>query len=706
MALEIVAGTPGLWRDPEWKPGTLGAPATPGVYALIIGASAYPHLSGGDKQVPDTFGMGQLFSSASTAAALFEWLRWDFRCKELPLVWCQLLLSPNAEEKARLDAEGLRHYGPADNDGMRKAIQHWTGNVPAQAPAAQRSRTLFFFSGHGVLSNWRSLLLPSDYLDPCFGAPQLENCISTRELKEWMWQSPVLEHLALIDACQNEFSPLASKGATANSCFPIQLPGGSVPRTAAALASTSPNAVAYQAATRPYTFFGEAVLEALRGIAGGNDARVEFRELADYVKPRVNVLLKEAGGATLEQAARLSCEGDDSMLITELAPPIVHAVTANGPPSSPTLSGLEAVRRASTAMVAGQRRFAPATATVLEASDARFDPAHTVREPIALTTLLRNFDEIRRRFGHEYASHPWRDGMALYALNDGRRIESDGSMVGVVQRNDASSLVQVDLALAPRSGGVLLVFEGIGYVQRERLAVALPTDTKGSVPIRLSLAFGPKLIKLEARLGPSSNNPHYQYLWELTREADLGSLSQVAARANPDRLKQAARDSSRDQTAATAGILLLARASRIGDVMDWTRNLMQWFPDIADGAVLWAESLRVALDCGEPKPFGIEDPLSEMARALETLEQRGMPFFADNLELTESLLRYVLRRLPVAARGEVLLEVQRRLERLFDVAMPSGHFIAMAGLPRPAWLGDGGALSVTELLGLLGRGST
>ena len=49
MALEIVAGTPGLWRDPEWKPGT------PGMYALVVGASAYPHLNGGTKPAPDTF---------------------------------------------------------------------------------------------------------------------------------------------------------------------------------------------------------------------------------------------------------------------------------------------------------------------------------------------------------------------------------------------------------------------------------------------------------------------------------------------------------------------------------------------------------------------------------------------------------------------------------------------------------------------------
>ena len=57
----------------------------------------------------------------------------------------------------------------------------------------------------------------------------------------------------------------------------------------------------------------------------------------------------------------------------------------------------------------------------------------------------------------------------------------------------------------------------------------------------------------------------------------------------------AARDKLRYPTAATAGMLLLARAGTLAQVGDWTRNLMQWFPALPDAAVLWAESLRSAL---------------------------------------------------------------------------------------------------------------
>ena len=711
MALQIVAGTPGLWRAPAWKLDM------PGLYALVVGASHYPYLKGGGLDAGESFGMGQLVSSAGTAAEMFEWLRDGFGHRDLPVVWCQLLLAPSDKEKAALDLRGLSHYAAPTHANLSQAIDRWTGSVPAGGAAADRSRTFFFYSGHGVQTNWYPVLLPSDYLDPSLGRPKLENCIGVADLLMWMDRNPVAEHLALIDACRNEFPPLAAKGSTANTSFPANAPGGRGPRTAASLSSTSPNAVAFQLPGRPRTFFGEAVLEALKsGVSGGDDARLVFRELVDYVKPRINALLQEVQpGTTLDQTARQRFEGDDGMVVTEAA--------AAAPPATRSGGALETLRNNRTlgepSVPARVPVRAPATVTVMQAVAGRFDAALAVAEPIALDQMRADFNEIHRRFGHEYASHPWRDGLALHALSDGAPIAADGSLVRGVQRNASSSLIELDLVMAPRSGGVLLVFEGAQYVQRERLAVALPTDQSGSVPIRLSLAFGPiggseppKLQSLQARLGSSEQNPHYRYLWELTREADLGSLAQAVARADPARLKRAAEDKVNGQAAAVAGMLLLARAGRIGDVGNWTRNLMRMFPEVPDGAVLWAESLRNAMEQGQSAPFGVSAPVDEMAAALLQLGEHGMPFFADSLELAERLLRNVLRRLRDDSKRQRLLDIQQTLERLFQSAMPSGHFIALPGLPRPAWLrsGDGageaaaeGALTVPELLVLLGR---
>jgi hypothetical protein len=685
MALEIVTGKPGLWRETGWTRDL------PGVYALVVGVSAYPYLEGGATPAPETYGLGQLLSSATTAARLFDWLRSSFRREKLPVVWCYLMLAPTAEERARFDAEGLAHFAEPTYVNLRSAIQAWTGSVPKDPPASSGSRTLFFFSGHGVQSNRKAVLLPSDYLDNSLGDPDFQNCIGVDDLRDWMEDSPVAEHVALLDACRNEFSPLASKGASAYGVFPTNPPTGAPPLAAASLAATSPNAVAYQMPGHPLTFFGQAVLEALGGSAAGLDARLQFREFVDYVKPRVNVLLRDATGQPLEQAVRPRLEGDD-FVVTEIdltkAPPTRAAASFGMAPVEPSLA-------------------------VQAALGARFDDALEVSDSIPLAALANSFPEAHRRFGHEYATHPWVAGRAeLYSLVDGQPC-SEGATIHRVRRNDASSIVQVDLALDPRRGGVLLVFQDADHVQRERLAVALPTDQYERVPVRLTLAIEhvgsepwPKLQKLEARLGPCDWNPHYGYLWSLAREADLGSLKRAAERADPERLKAAAQDKQAAETAALAGMLLLWRVGRIADVRNWTRNLMRWFPWIPDGAALWAESLRSALAQGDAQPYGVADPVEELLTALEELARRGVPYFGDTLDLVDSLVRHLRRTAVSDERRDRLQQVERWLRRALEVTLPTGHFLVVPGLPRPEAAGGGsGALTVPEILGLLrGRG--
>jgi hypothetical protein len=706
MPLEPVAEKPGLWRDPQWVRGM------PGLYAVVIGVSAYPHLAGGDNPADDTLGLGQLLSSASTAAAVFEWLRRDFLKRELPVVWCQLLLSPTQDELAALQASGLTHYGVPDYLGMHQALQTWAGQVPHKAPANEQSRTLFFFSGHGVQSNRNGILLPCDYLNSDAGEPRLQNCFGTRDLREWMESHPVAEHLALLDACQNELPELGSKGARAHPPFEVVPTDWPVPRTAATLAATSPNSVAYQGAER--TFFGQAVLEALAGRAGNSDDRVTFLELVDYVQPRVNALLHQQDPDNpLLQPLRPNVWGQHGLVVTEFAESEPPGSSGSPPPRRTRGArppGMPAATHPPAAAGPGVRRAtrsapsAPTVPPVLEA-DARFDPALTSAVPVALSALRHDFDRAHHIFGHEHATHPWVSGASLWSLADGSPLDLE---LGEVQRNADSTLVQVDLLLGAMAHGVLLVFEGAGQVQRERLAVALPTDAHGQVPIRLTMAFGavdtqsPMLLqKLDARLGPSARNPHYAYLWELTRHAELGSLRQAAEMADPARLQLAAQHKINGQTAATAGMLLLAQGAALARVQDWPRNLMDWFPWLPDGAVLWAEALRQAVARGEPQPFDVDDPAEAIAQALLTLRERGLPFFAECIELADSLLRHSLRQQPDGPHAAELQALGQWLREVFEVAMPGGHFTVLAASPRPHGMGEGsGALRVEELLGL------
>ena len=71
------------------------------MYAVIVGVSHYPHLSGGaGPPAVNSFDLGQLFTSARTARAVFDWLRTEYRRGGQEPVWCQLLLSPSAAERA------------------------------------------------------------------------------------------------------------------------------------------------------------------------------------------------------------------------------------------------------------------------------------------------------------------------------------------------------------------------------------------------------------------------------------------------------------------------------------------------------------------------------------------------------------------------------------------------------------------------------
>ncbi|MGC3986986.1 MAG: hypothetical protein QM777_20860 [Pseudorhodoferax sp.] len=463
-----------------------------------------------------------------------------------------------------------------------------------------------------------------------------------------------------------------------------------MPRTAASLAATSPGTQAYQVPGQPHTLFGQAVLNAVRG-DGGGDARLEFRELVVAVRNDVNALLKAASQGQLEQAVRPRVEGDDALVVTELpAGPMP-------PPPVPVPGGLPRV---------GAARPRPDAQHALEE---RFDPALAVHDAIAFELLTQDFGEIHRRMGHEYTSHLWREGVHAFGLDDGRPLGT-GLVLQAVARDDPSSQVQVDLELPARAGGVLLVFEGVQHVQRERLAVALPTDANGPVPIRLSLQFGPalpgeppRLLKLQARLGPSAHNPHYQYAWQLLREAEFGSPRKAAERADPERLRAAAQDVPNGQVALAAGMLLQATTGHVEQLQAWTRSLLQRVPELPDAAVLWAASLRHALDLGKKKPFGESAPQAAFVAALASLQQRGLPYFADSLELAERLLRQALRMPLQPGQGAQLRAVQQAIAQLYEVAQPDGQFPVLAGLPRPAALPGQGPLTVAELRAVLGR---
>lgn len=182
-------GCPGLFVNPDWIEGT------PGTFAVVIGVSDYPFLDGGNRQEAgtDTFGLGQLHVSAATAHRFFGWFAERYGFPAAPPARCWLLLSPTGQELATFGVGLVEDFGAAQAtlDNCELALAWWNETMRRlPKSAADRSRGLFFFSGHG-LEVWqdRQILLPSDYLAPPGRA--VNDAISTANLRKGLASSPV-----------------------------------------------------------------------------------------------------------------------------------------------------------------------------------------------------------------------------------------------------------------------------------------------------------------------------------------------------------------------------------------------------------------------------------------------------------------------------------------------------------------------------------
>jgi hypothetical protein len=697
MTIEPVAGTPGLWQAPGWSPGM------PGLYAIVVGASAYPWLHGGDRWRHDhaDYGLGQLVSSAATAAALFEWLRDGYIVDGRPLVWAGLLLSPTQAEAAEFAADGLTHFAPATYESLRHFILRWTGNMPRDKAPAQQSRSLFFFSGHGLQKNWDALILPSDYLSQELGQADTLACISVEELSRWLHRNPVAEHLLLVDACRNEASPLYEVPGTAHSFLPGLPAKLGAPRVVGVYQATAPNSQAYQLPHSSATIFGQAVLRGLVQAArpDGGDLVVDFADLVKFVQPAVKQALSPPllDPPLPEPALRPYAQ---PLILNRLQAP-AHALL-QPPPVAPEPADLPA----------------PLAAAVESASVAamRSSALHNLRTPLptarASLAAFDNFSDAHNLFQSERLTEFWIEGrFRLLDLGSGKEIPKPEVPIQVSQSRETSE-VWLELALPPRPGPVVAVFDAPDQVSRGRLALPMPCDPHLGMPMDIGLRFlraedGRRtLVGLTGRLGDPARMADqlheesakaYGYLWEINRRARFGSLADVAAEASQDELERVLFGKLQHPTAAISAALLLARSGHLTHRPDWVVNLLQWHEQFADGPVLAAEMLRATAQ----SPRHPETLLAILA-LLEKMRQRGAPLFAGALDYAWSLLDGVTQNadtLPEAAKAPARLQVlEQYLRRLRNISMPAGQFVVLAGLPRPDWAAGAGTLSLNEML--------
>lgn len=647
MPIEAVLNTPGLWRAANWKQGDAG------LYAVVIGVSRYRHMKGGDAPATETYGFEQLISSATTAASVFEWLQRRYQRENLPLVWCYLLLAPQDDERPAVDEITNRHYAEPTFRAINDAVDAWTTALPEKAPECTKSRTFFFFSGHGVQACQEPLMLPADYLRP--SAKALQECASVHELRQWMETHCVAEHFALIDACRNEFEPLAKKKRPAATVFPeSDSLAGSI--TAATLQATSANRVAYQLRGEPMTCFGTALLEGLTGSARDSaSSDIEFNSLVAYVGPRVNQLLVREDNNLDQPVKPWIAGGRPPLVVTELA----ASAPLRTAPTSPT------------------------TPPPPPDADPRFKIARSARPTHSLRELRDSFALAHEVMGHEYATAVLQSSLQVVSLEDDTEL---GTLVRRSQRNEDSSLVELELTIehpSPREGAVVAT-RSPETPNRAFFAVipaAGPPHDWHRISVRARLALdttGPTTVKnLETRVGRGS------VVWlvgEAMRLADLGMLQSAVrlVQRNPFRLFE---PEDIESAATIAALLVLVRANALDtmksmDAVAALERLPKYPKAMSDAAVLWAWAIREKVRHNAELRIGGDNPIASAAEALLQIRQRGMPFFTHTLALLPELVRW-LRREPTIEKEtkHKLNALLDRVEYTMSYANADGHFL-------------------------------
>jgi hypothetical protein len=211
---------------------------------------------------------------------------------------------------------------------------------------------------------------------------------------------------------------------------------------------------------------------------------------------------------------------------------------------------------------------------------------------------------------------------------------------------DGRLVAWVDLAVAPAAGEAIWISAGKAE-EGTSSAVVIPQDLRYPVPVRLDITFDEKdhgwaLSALSARLAdPSNLTEHttsaWQTLWEAQRIEAFADLASAGRTVEQMLDLQAVVDGkSESPLAAALAVNLLLRSNGLNYLNHWPRNLAMWFDWLADGPILWSETLlrRFELD-PENREIGRTEagyPEEALEYFLMTAERRA-PLLSNSLVL-------------------------------------------------------------------------
>jgi hypothetical protein len=248
-----------------WESGS----RSPGLHAFLIGVSSYPFAGGGAHEVPDTYGIGQLTSPATTVAQIAIWLRQNSASLAFPLKTLSVLASPSPHEAAH---GTFSKIAPATLANVKAAAMRWQASASNALDGSEQDATLFYFAGHGIQrSRGDSILLLEDFLDPA-EPTELARTIDVNNIYNGManfTRKPALAktQFYFIDACRSDV-PGLRKFERQEPAALFSIDAGGVDDRIAPLFFASVAGSQTYGARGGLTLFGRDLLKCLNGSAG------------------------------------------------------------------------------------------------------------------------------------------------------------------------------------------------------------------------------------------------------------------------------------------------------------------------------------------------------------------------------------------------------------------------------------------------------
>lgn len=640
---------PGLWVNDAWRPGG------PGTFAVVIGSSRYQYLDGTNK-----LRLGQLCVSATTAYSFLKWSMTEYRRTGSPLAKLWLLLSPTAVELSNDPALARNTIDPTF-ENCSFAIQEWFGEMSQLSnQAAEQSRSVFFFSGHGLeVYEDQQVLLPSDYLRP--GTPN-DRALSTRNISRGLKALRVPIHFLFLDACRNDheslnkFTPLEGTRILNEPSNEEINPDCFVPifyGSAAGEQAFSPKS--------GESLLGQALLEGLRANGLKPECKsgtcwIDLHILRPFVQGRIAEIVRTKYKGSVVQRVRVRGDQTEDP-VTEVVPPQPQAGGVL-PPRPPPLSEFSAV-----------------TLSVRSAIDTLRPTA--VDEPTG-----------HQFFGSERVTSIWREKARVYDFDNEAWLPrgSDFEVSGIRRAPDASSLAFDLMIPSARPGkSYWLQLED----ERQAFACALPLASVPRLPdqrptatrfrIEMDLSHrNHEIDRLEVGISTENHSEFFldsaAKMWNLydqasSRDAELEYDFLIPHDANA--LQDLVRHKHYSPFAAVIAGSILIRARRWDKLKDWLRNLANIEPYGSDAQVLWVEQcLR------QPRSQSSPDEVLGYFRRLALLP---LPFLSETLG-------YSLRQAEELEGGDfpgepspVIEEMRTRLRRGVGVFRAGGLFATFAG---------------------------